>query len=117
MEWITFGEERHSLYDMRNWARDVFQVLSRIGIERGDRLLVQMPNCPQAVAVYLACRATGVIVVPVGPQEAPSHIEYIVRHCNAKAVITQESARCLPSYDPDSAFQAQSARHFSPKER
>lgn len=45
-------------------------------------------------------------MVPVGPQEAESHVDYIMRHCNAKAIITEDTAKWLPSYDPDSAFQS-----------
>jgi len=39
--------------------------LRESGIDRGDAVLIQAPNCPEWVAFFLAATAMGAVVVPL----------------------------------------------------
>ncbi len=61
--------------------------LSRLGIEKGDRVLIYLPNSPQWIISWFAIAKLGAISVPISPIYTPSDIEYIANDCGAKMVI------------------------------
>ncbi|MGD2103847.1 MAG: AMP-binding protein, partial [Anaerolineae bacterium] len=50
--------------------------LQELGVERGDRVAVHLPNCPQFVVAYYATLMVGGIVVPCNPQYVGREIEH-----------------------------------------
>lgn len=59
-----------------------------LGIERGDRVAILMPNTPQFVMAYYACQAIGAIAVPANPLLKPDELRYIYNDAGVKAAIT-----------------------------
>lgn len=62
--------------------------LQNLGIEKGDRVAVMLPNIPQTVISFYAILQAGAIVVPVNPLYQEREIEFILKDSGAKAVIT-----------------------------
>jgi non-ribosomal peptide synthetase component F/thioesterase domain-containing protein len=48
-----------------------------------------MARSPEFVAAVLACRATGVLCVPLDPDAAPGHLRDVLRDCGVRLVLTQ----------------------------
>ncbi len=73
-------------------AAAVGEALSRLGIGRGDRILMALPTCGEFFAVYLGCLASGIIpaVVP-GPRagQAGFDADYL------GTVAAKLAARCI----------------------
>jgi len=42
--------------------------LHSIGVRRGDRVAIMLPNCPQAVVAYYAALSLGAVAVVVNPK-------------------------------------------------
>jgi long-chain acyl-CoA synthetase len=61
--------------------------LAGIGIGKGDRVALVMPNCPQYVIAYYATVRLGAIVVGNNPLYTTREMEHQLRDCGAKAVI------------------------------
>ncbi|HRF08874.1 MAG TPA: acyl-CoA synthetase [Xanthobacteraceae bacterium] len=70
-------------------------VLRAKGIERGDRVIVYMPQAPEVAACHAAITKLGGIALPVAIVFGPEAISYRLQNSGAKAVITnaQGSAR------------------------
>jgi acyl-CoA synthetase (AMP-forming)/AMP-acid ligase II len=75
--------------------------LARLGLERGDRIVLLMPNRPELVESLWAAFHGGFVAVPVNWHLHPDEVGYIVRHCGAAAVVvsdeTAAATRTLPS--------------------
>jgi long-chain acyl-CoA synthetase len=78
---VTYGQIR-SLTD--NLARG----LSRLGIGRGERVLLALPNVPQFIIAYFGILKAGARVVPVSTLCRSAEFEHILGDCRPKAAIT-----------------------------
>lgn len=58
--------------------------LQHLGIRKGERVLIYLPNCPQWIIAWLAVIACGGIAVPISPIYTPADVEYIVQDSDAK---------------------------------
>src|SRR5260370_42049377 len=62
--------------------------LRRLGIEKGDRVIVMMLNCPEGIISYQAIARAGGVIIPVLPLLKGPEAHYIAQNSAAKAVIT-----------------------------
>src|SRR5437867_3582843 len=72
-------------------AREATQLaagLRAMGIEKGDRVIVMMPNCPEVVISYQAIARVGAVIIPVLPLLKGVEVRYIAENSGAKAIIT-----------------------------
>jgi fatty-acyl-CoA synthase len=60
-----------------------------MGLRKGDRFAVLAYNCVEWMEVYAAAAKGGFICVPVMFRLAPTEMEYIINHCEAKLLIVQ----------------------------
>ncbi|KWV46318.1 long-chain fatty acid--CoA ligase [Rhizobium altiplani] len=81
---LTYGE-------LESQTRKIAAWLQSIGLEKGDRVAVMMPNVLQnPVAVYGILRA-GFVVVNVNPLYTPRELEHQLRDSGAKAIFVLEN--------------------------
>jgi long-chain acyl-CoA synthetase len=97
---VHFGPYKAVIYEdqqeMREYtnmdiAREAAQLatgLQALGIEKGDRIIVIMLNCPEVVISYQAIARTGAIIIPVMPLLKGLEVRYIAENSAAKAIIT-----------------------------
>ena len=50
--------------------------LQKLGLQKGDRVVIYMPNCPQFVIAYYGILRAGGIVVPSNPLYVPREIKH-----------------------------------------
>jgi fatty-acyl-CoA synthase len=63
----------------------------RLGVQRGDRVLLMSQNCPQYVAAYYGIMRAGGVVVPVNAMCTQSEIRYYLQDSGARvAMVAQE---------------------------
>jgi fatty-acyl-CoA synthase len=66
-------------------------LVQRLGVQRGDRVLLMSQNCPQYVAAYYGIMRAGAVVVPVNAMCTPSEIRYYLQDSGARvAMVAQE---------------------------
>ncbi len=58
------------------------------GVGPGDRVLICLPNCPQAVDAFYACNRIGALAAMIHPLSAPKEIEGYLRSSGAKLILT-----------------------------
>jgi long-chain acyl-CoA synthetase len=61
--------------------------LSRVGVVKGDRVAIFMPNTPQFVIAYLATVRLGGIAVPFNPLYSAREAEHQLNDCGAKVAV------------------------------
>ena len=79
--WYTNAETNHNANRLGN-------VLKGLGINKGDRVVVQMPNSPPVFSAFPAIYKIGAVVVPLNPLLRPAQAAYIYRDCGAKVILT-----------------------------
>jgi len=62
--------------------------LKSMGIGKGDRVAIQMPNSPVVIWSFPAIYKIGAVAVPLNPLLRPDQAAYIFQNCGAKAAIT-----------------------------
>jgi long-chain acyl-CoA synthetase len=62
--------------------------LQKLGVQKGDRVAVHLPNCPQFVIAYYATLMVGGIVVPCNPQYVARELEHQFNDSGAKVAVT-----------------------------
>jgi len=71
-----------------------------LGLRRGDRVVILMPNRPELVESLWAAFHGGFVAVPVNWHLHPDEVGYIAAHCGAAAVVvsdeTAAATRALP---------------------
>jgi long-chain acyl-CoA synthetase len=61
--------------------------LQGLGVQKGDRVAIFLPNCPQFVIAFLAAAQIGAIAVPFNPLYSARETEYQLKDCGANVVI------------------------------
>ncbi|MGJ3702861.1 long-chain-fatty-acid--CoA ligase [Variovorax sp. AFSI2.2] len=65
--------------------------LQGLGLVKGDRVAVMMPNCPQYPIAVAAILRAGLILVNVNPLYTPRELEHQLKDSGAKAIVIMEN--------------------------
>lgn len=74
--------------ELNETANKLSNALKKLGVERGDRVVTQLPNCVEIFVTFNAVYKMGAVMVPMNPILRPDQISYIYRDCGAKVTIT-----------------------------
>ncbi|MFY3792998.1 class I adenylate-forming enzyme family protein [Ureibacillus sp. MALMAid1270] len=77
--------------ELDNQVNRLSNTLMNLGVEKGDRVLIFMPNVLEFVVSYFAILRIGAIVVPVNAKFTLTEVEYVVKHSEASAIIAHEA--------------------------
>ena len=64
-----------------------------VGLDRGDRVVVQLPNCWEFVVLTLACLRAGVVPIMALPAHRQHELQYLVDHGEARAIAVPSVVR------------------------
>jgi long-chain acyl-CoA synthetase len=86
-----FMGKSFSFAQIDDLSRAFAAYLKSIGLEKGDRVAVMLPNVPQyPVAVFAILRA-GLVVVNVNPLYTPRELEHQLKDSGARAIVILEN--------------------------
>lgn len=64
----------------------------RLGVKRGDRVMLLMQNCPQFIIAYYAILRANAVVVAINPMSSTDEVAYYVGDCGTRvAVVMQDT--------------------------
>ena len=63
--------------------------LLSLGVRKGDRVNLQLTNCPEFLFAWFAIGKIGAVMVPTNPLSPPDELAYPVRHSESVVSITQ----------------------------
>ena len=76
---------------LQDRSRRLANALAALGIARGDRVGILLPQCPETVIAHLAAYRLGAVALPLFTLFGPEAIEYRLNDSGAKAVISNEA--------------------------
>ncbi|MBB6695804.1 long-chain fatty acid--CoA ligase [Cohnella xylanilytica] len=84
---LDFLGKRISYRSLLAAARRFANVLPKLGIRRGDRVAIMLPNCPQAVIAYYGSLMAGAVVVMTNPLYMPRELEHQMKDSGARLIV------------------------------
>lgn len=63
-------------------------VLQNLGVNKGDRVALMLPNCPQAVISYYGALLIGAVVVQTNPMYTERELEFQLMDSGAETIVT-----------------------------
>lgn len=63
------------------------QALLKLGIEKGDKMLIILPRIPEAYITYLACLRAGIVAIPCSEMLRKKDLLYRMHHSGAKGIV------------------------------
>jgi acetyl-CoA synthetase len=82
-------QARHYSYrELRDWSNRLANLLRALGVARGDRVAVLLPQAPETAVSHIAAYKLGAIAVPLFALFGPEALQYRLANSGAKAAIT-----------------------------
>ncbi len=83
--------EKFTFWDLKGLSNRLANALRAYGIERGDRVGILLPQCPETALAHIAIYKLGAIAIPLFTLFGPDALEYRLGNSEAKAVITDQA--------------------------
>jgi len=87
---LRYGDDRWTWADVSAQAHALACALQNLGVEKGDRIGISLPNWPEFVLSVLASAELGATIVPLDPSLAPRDLQFVLRTTECVAVVTAE---------------------------
>jgi long-chain acyl-CoA synthetase len=88
---LIFDNKSFSYQQLDELANRVANGLRGLGIKKGDRVALFLPNIPEFVISYLGILKIGAVVVSVNVMLKSAEVSFILNDCAAKVVITTQA--------------------------
>jgi long-chain acyl-CoA synthetase len=87
---LVTGGARLTYGELDELSDRLAAALESSGVRRGDRVAVFMENCWEAVVGIFAALKAGAVFCPIHASTKAGKLAYLLNHCRATALITQE---------------------------
>jgi long-chain acyl-CoA synthetase len=88
---IVFLGEEFSYRNLKDKVDRFATGLTKLGMKKGDRVLVYLSNSVQFIIAFLAAQKIGVVVVMVSPIYTSHEIEYMINDSGAETIICHDT--------------------------
>src|SRR5882724_3102776 len=95
-------EARYTFWDIAEKSRRFANVLSGLGVRRGDPVMIMLPRIVEWQIAFLGALRLGALVIPCTSQLRAKDIVYRANHSEAKALVTTgDNGDLIESAQPD----------------
>jgi 2-aminobenzoate-CoA ligase len=84
---IYAGEQTITYGDLARRVNRLAHGLRAAGLDRGDRVLLRLPNVPEFIVAWLACQKAGIVTVGTMPMLRARELAYVAEDAGTKAAI------------------------------
>jgi fatty-acyl-CoA synthase len=88
---LVFGDRRLTYRQIDARSSAIAAALHGLGVERGDRIALDLPNWPEFVLSMFAAAKLGAVIVPLNPRYTIPELQYMLRHSEASVVVSAEN--------------------------
>lgn len=85
---LVFFGRVYSYGEVVQQAQALASQLWQLGVRKGDRVIVNMQNCPQLVMSHFAILRLGAVVVPVNPMNRAEELKHYIQDPDARVALT-----------------------------
>lgn len=86
-----YEDKQISNREMVSQSRKLTSVLKNLGVGRGDRVIIQTPNCPEVFWAFSAAWRLGAAIVPINYMIGEAETAYIFRDSGANVLISSKA--------------------------
>ncbi len=90
-ECLVFGGRRLTYQKVQDEVESLAAALRGLGVEAGDRIVVDLPNWPEWVITLLAASRLGAVFIPLNPALNIHELRYFLRHTQAKVAFATQT--------------------------
>jgi len=111
---VVYEGRRYSYSEIAALVNQAGNALRRAGVERGDRVLIILPDSPEFVAAYFGAMKIGAVAVPTSTALRPPDYAYLAEESQARIVVSEpgwlaespasSDLDCAPTSPDDPAF-------------
>jgi long-chain acyl-CoA synthetase len=94
---LVAGGARMTYRELDRASDRLAGALAARSITRGDRVIVFMDNCREAVIAIFAALKAGAVFSPINPSTKAEKLAFVLDNCRARALITQKKLRAVAS--------------------
>ncbi|MEY4736978.1 MAG: hypothetical protein RL302_1297, partial [Pseudomonadota bacterium] len=115
---MVFFGHTVSYRELLQKAERLAACLCGLGVQKGDRVVLSMQNCPQLVIAHFAILRANAVVVPVNPMNRTEELKHFIVDPDARVAITTgdlaaELARASDALPAPQRLQHLVVTHFS----
>jgi long-chain acyl-CoA synthetase len=88
---IVFEGREITNFEMMRNSRRLAAALRDLGIRKGDRIILQMPNCPEVLESFGAVWRLGAVIVPINYLIGEEETAHIYQDSGARVVISSRA--------------------------
>src|SRR5512134_1112662 len=79
----------YSFWDIQQQANRLSNALAALGVKRGDRVALLLPQRPESAIAYMAIFQMGAVALPLSHLFGPDALEYRMEHAGASVAIVE----------------------------
>jgi acetyl-CoA synthetase len=84
-------EQKYTFWELKNLSNQLANALKANGIEKGDRVGILLPQCPETLISHISIYKLGGIAIPLFILFGPQALEYRLGNSQAKGVVTDSA--------------------------
>ncbi|MFQ5675773.1 MAG: AMP-binding protein, partial [bacterium] len=85
---ISFFGRKTTYAKLQHQVNQIAIALTRLGVKKGDRVALMLPNIPQYPVLHFAVLKIGAILVPTNPLYVERELQYQLNNSGARTVVT-----------------------------
>ena len=82
----------YTYWDLQQRANRLSNALTALGVKRGDRIGIILPQRPETVIAHIACYQMGAVAMPLSILFGPDALEYRLRNSDASVAIVDSAS-------------------------
>jgi acyl-CoA synthetase (AMP-forming)/AMP-acid ligase II len=80
---VTYGDFQREVYRVAN-------ALLRLGVRKGDKVALLLPNCPEFLLAVFAAAEIGAVFVPINTAFSADEVRYVLDHSDSGYLLTDQ---------------------------
>ncbi|MHB8908697.1 MAG: AMP-binding protein [Syntrophales bacterium] len=88
---VIHGDRKITYRELDRAACALGNHLRSLGIGKGDKIALMLPNCPEFVISYFAVQKIGSVAVTLNVQSTPYELKHLLGNSDSRCLITQET--------------------------
>jgi len=101
---LIYLDKKYTYSQLREAAESLAAALHTLGVAKGDRAIIYLPNCPQWVIAWLALLRVGALAIPISPIYTPVDLIYMANDSGTTTIFCLDTnfgyvAQILPETD------------------
>ena len=84
---VIFQGQEITYQELGKWVTSLASAFAHLGVKKGERIGVLLPNCPQYIVAYYAILKNGGIVVNVNPMYVERELEFQLKDAGVESIL------------------------------